>query len=169
MSDDKDWRALDAKPMTFDQMTARAQYEWDRAEKAEAEALHCAQALTEARASAAHWRRAIEIIATIIGLPEPEANFASKVRDAFDELRSQLHDANGVAELAIKHRNAAESELSTLRARVREVVWPFGNLAQRYDDTVSDGWIPWIEFITNHEWPSELDCRAARQLMEEVK
>ena len=38
MPDDKPWRAPDAKPMTFDEMAARAQYEWERAEAAEAEA-----------------------------------------------------------------------------------------------------------------------------------
>lgn len=40
MSDehDKPWRLPDAKPMTFDEMAARAQYEWQRAEDAEAEA-----------------------------------------------------------------------------------------------------------------------------------
>lgn len=59
--------------------------------------------------------------------------------------------------------------VESLRARVREVLGPFANLAQRYDDTVSDGWIPWTEFITDHEWPTEENCRAARQLMEEVK
>lgn len=126
-----------------------------------------AQALTEARASAAHWRRAIEIIATIIGLPEPEANFASKVRDAFDELRSQLHDANGVAELAIKHRDAAESELSALRARVREVVGPFAEAAADLDDADKDVTDIWeapcaMQINVGH-------LRAARQLMEEVK
>jgi hypothetical protein len=40
MSDeqDKPWRMPDAKQMTFDEMAARAQYEWERAEAAEAEA-----------------------------------------------------------------------------------------------------------------------------------
>lgn len=43
MSDDeRDWRAPDATRMTFDEMAARAQYEWDRAEKAEAEAANYA-------------------------------------------------------------------------------------------------------------------------------
>jgi hypothetical protein len=39
---DKSWRDPNAKKMTFDEMTARAQYEWQRAEDAEAEvrALH---------------------------------------------------------------------------------------------------------------------------------
>lgn len=75
----------------------------------------------QAEHSADHWRRAVEIIATIIGLPEPEADFASKVRDAFDALRSQLHDANGVADLAIKHRDEAERALTVL-APVRDML-----------------------------------------------
>ena len=121
-------------------------------------AKEAATALTEARDSAACWRRVVETIATVIGLPEPEADFASKVRDAFDDLRSQLHDANGVADLAIKHRDAAESELSTLRAHVREVVGPFaGDLPGLTDDTI------WTVYATAKE------VRAARQLMEEVK
>jgi hypothetical protein len=39
---DKSWRDPNAKKMTFDEMTARAQYEWQGAEDAEAEvrALH---------------------------------------------------------------------------------------------------------------------------------
>jgi hypothetical protein len=36
---DKPWRDPNAKRMTFDEMTARAQYEWERAEAAEAEAI----------------------------------------------------------------------------------------------------------------------------------
>jgi hypothetical protein len=39
MSDeDKPWRAPDAKQMTFNEMAARAQYEWERAEATEVEA-----------------------------------------------------------------------------------------------------------------------------------
>jgi hypothetical protein len=36
---DKPWRDPNAKRMTFDEMTSRAQYEWERAEAAEAEAI----------------------------------------------------------------------------------------------------------------------------------
>lgn len=130
-----------------------------------------ATALTEARASADHWRRAIEIIATIIGLPEPEANFASKVRAAFDDLRSQLHDANGVADLAIKHRDAAESELSTLRARVREVVGPFAKAGELFGPRLSDEYDQCIYSpAAGDEYSLCGDhLRAARQLNEDLK
>jgi len=88
---------------------------------------------------------------------------------AIEEARAEIERLKVEADKYCEWWREERDKNATLRARVREVVGPFGNLAQRYDDTVSDGWIPWIEFITDHEWPSELDCRAARQLMEEVK
>ena len=117
-------------------------------------------ALTEARAEIERLRAKPPLL-DAQSLPGVDALVKTLEAQLDEALRSCLAEREG--------RLKAESELSTLRARVREVVGPFGNLAQRYNDTVSDGWIPWIEFITNHEWPSELDCRAARQLMEEVK
>lgn len=48
---DKSWRDPNAKKITFDEMTRRAQYEWQRAEETEAEviALHAALAARDAR------------------------------------------------------------------------------------------------------------------------
>ena len=60
MPDDKPWRAPDAKPMTFDEMAARAQYEWERAEAAEAEARAYA---AERDALAEKLARAVEALA----------------------------------------------------------------------------------------------------------
>lgn len=60
---------------------------------------------------------------------------------------------------------ALESELSTLRARVREVVGPIADQADKYDPDEGDS--------HEHAWGRlDLtigDLRAARQLMEEVK
>lgn len=90
----------------------------------------------------------------------------TEARAEIETLESMLSDMEAMKNI---YRAAAESELSTLRARVREVVGPFADLAQRYDDTVSDGWVSWAEFVADHAWPTETNCRAARQLMEEVK
>lgn len=132
--DDKDWRAPDAKPMTFDQMTARAQYEWDRAEKAEAEALHCAQALTGARAEIEDVRRTSKHLLIAANIYQARAE-------------------------------KAESELSTLRARVLEVV----GLGL---DVISEerGWGTYPRMEGSEIYTdADVFSRAARQLMEEVK
>lgn len=50
MADDMSHRAPDARRMSFDEMAARAQYEWDRAEWAEAEARDMADRLESAEA-----------------------------------------------------------------------------------------------------------------------
>jgi hypothetical protein len=71
---DKPWRADDAKKMTFDEMAARAQYEWQRAEDAEAEvrALH---ARADAPPTVAEAMRCEEVMALV------EA--AQRLRDAY--------------------------------------------------------------------------------------
>jgi hypothetical protein len=73
---DKSWRYPNAKKMTFDEMTARAQYEWQRAEDAEAEvrALH-------ARADAP------PTLAEAMTVPEVRALFAKRDDGAFKFLR----------------------------------------------------------------------------------
>lgn len=61
---------------------------------------------------------------------------------------------------------AAESELSTLRARVREVVGPFA----RADVAIGSERGPFrFETGTGYRLIEREDLRAARQLMEEVK
>jgi len=69
------------------------------------------------------WHRIAQTIATVLDLPEPEMDFAGKVRDKFDALNEQIHDANGVADLAIKHRDAAEARL----AEAMKVIEPFAS------------------------------------------
>lgn len=88
-----------------------------------------------------------------------------RLREQVFELEHGVEDQMEEAAYHAKQRAAAESELSTLRARVREVVGPFAEQASKYDPDEGDS--------HEHAW-YRLDLtighlRAARQLMEEVK
>lgn len=100
-------------------------------------------------------------VAAATALTEARAEIERMNAQVDEALRSCLAEREG--------RLKAETAISTLRARVREVVEPFADLAQRYDDTVSDGWVSWAEFVADHAWPTETNCRAARQLNEDLK
>lgn len=93
------------------------------------------------------------------------ATALEEARAEIERLRGDLVNERRVVTIQSKARVAAESELSTLRARVREVVGPFAEQASKYDPDEGDS--------HEHAW-DRLDLtighlRAARQLMEEVK
>ena len=85
------------------------------------------------------------------------ATALSKAIAEIERLNSQVDEREG--------RLKAESELSTLRSRVREVVGPIADQADKYDPDEGDS--------HEHAWGRlDLtigDLRAARQLMKEVK
>lgn len=93
------------------------------------------------------------------------ATTLTEARAEIEALKGMLFD---MEQLKNTYRNdclLAESELSTLRARVREVVGPIADQADKYDPDEGDS--------HEHAWGRlDLtigDLRAARQLMEEVK
>ncbi|MGB3042519.1 MAG: hypothetical protein WBB98_04975 [Xanthobacteraceae bacterium] len=96
------------------------------------------------------------------------SNIFEEAAQAITEARAEIEEVRRTAKHLLIAANiyqdralAAESELSTLRARVREVVGPFArdfdlnNCSDRDDDDA-------MEVSIRH-------LRAARQLMEEVK
>lgn len=152
MSDDeRDWRAPDAKRMTFDEMAARAQYEWDRAEKAEAEA--------------ANYSARIEALEA--ELPRALTEQRRRLCAEHDKDREELKRVRQVAKDLIEAGKARAAAAERALAEAVEVMRPFGDLSQRYDDTVSDGWVSWFEFITDHARPSETECKAARAFVQQ--
>jgi len=121
-----------------------------------------------------------EIVRISVQAGKDEAATAlTEARAEIERLRGEIADTKD--DFLRRHKDAVdrferigqlESELSTLRARVREVVGPF---AEQADGTrlcgaeFGDDWKPFL-----HRSYTEVDItnghlRAARQLMEEVK
>lgn len=68
------------------------------------------------QASAAGWHRIAETIATVLGLPEPESDFAGKVRDKFDALQARVKELED-------ERNFWKSERDRIKAFLSEGDW----------------------------------------------
>lgn len=96
MADDMSHRAPDARRMSFDEMAARAQYEWDRAEWAEAEARDMADRLEAAQS------RVRELEAEV------------------DALRHDLERQMTIANVECNRAETAEARLSTIEAETIE-------------------------------------------------
>lgn len=93
------------------------------------------------------------------------AQALTEARAEIEEWRQAASVEAGLRREFFTRAEKAESELSTLRARVREVVGPIADQADKYDPDEGDS--------HEHAWGRlDLtigDLRAARQLMEEVK
>jgi chromosome segregation ATPase len=108
-----------------------------------------------------------------------QATFRERDKAEIAELRASVDKLtnstdNGALCLEINDLTArladALSEVGGLRralAEAVEVMRPFADLSQQYDDTVNDGWVSWFEFITDHAWPSETECKSARAFIKE--
>lgn len=88
-----------------------------------------------------------------------------------ERLRGDLANERCVVTAQSEARVAAESELSTLRARVREVVRPFAKAGELFSPRLPDEYDQCIYSpAAGDEYSLCGDhLRAARQLMEEVK
>ena len=159
-------------PMTFDQMTARAQYEWDRAEKAEAEAQHHATALTEARAEIERHIGSLCLLDERCAQYERRAEQAERALAVLAPVRDMLilsDELGGLSpgETMADYLRRLIDEVASgesLRARVREVVGPLASadFADCRDCTDNNG-RPY-----QSQWLADA-LRAARQLNEDLK
>lgn len=94
------------------------------------------------------------------------ATALTEARAEIEWLRGDLVNERRVVTTQSKARVAAESELSTLRARVREVVWPFA----RADRAIGSEPGPFrFETGTGHRLIERGDLAAASRFMEELK
>jgi hypothetical protein len=127
-----------------------------------------AQALTEARAEIERLKSGINGIVNCQG-PMTRAQVREACAEILDNKTVGLDNQSPFAEamLGCKARAlAAESELSTLRARVREVVGPF---ARAHVAIGSERGPFRFETGTGYRLIEREDFRAARQLMEDLK
>ncbi|MGX9443895.1 hypothetical protein ACWX0K_15135 [Nitrobacteraceae bacterium UC4446_H13] len=103
------------------------------------------------------------------GLLEQAATALTEARAEFERLNAQVDEALRSCLAEREGRLKAESELSALRARVREVVGPFLNIRDQFPESSKlilkkfDGFTPISITVTKDQF------RAARQLDEDLK
>ena len=60
---------------------------------------------------------------------------ADEAADHIEKLEEQAHYANGVADLAMKHRDYAEQRVEKLEAALRQIAWQrYGNCLNAIDN-----------------------------------
>lgn len=132
-----------------------------------------ATALTEARAEIERLKSGINGIVNCQG-PMTRAQVREACAEILDNKTVGLDNQSPFAEAMLGRKAralAAESELSTLRARVREVVGPFAKAGELFGHRLSEEYDQCIyRPAAGDEYSLCGDhLRAARQLMEEVK